>query len=61
MPKRRQLPHAVFVHLKEDAAHVLHIPNERLLSLNVEYGTLTRLRVLHDRSGEWASLLTHGC
>jgi len=42
-------------------AHVLHIPNERLLSLNVEYGTLTRLRVLHDRSGEWASLLTHGC
>lgn len=41
--------------------HVLQMPDERLLSLNVEYGTLTRLRVLRDRSGEWASLLTHGC
>lgn len=42
-------------------AHVLRIPDERLLSFNVEYGALTRLRVLHDCSGEWASLLTHGC
>jgi broad specificity phosphatase PhoE len=41
--------------------HVLQMPDERLLSLNVEYGTLTHLRVLRDRSGEWASLLAHGC
>lgn len=40
---------------------VLHIPDSHLLSLNIEFGTLTRLRVLRDRSGEWVSLLTHGC
>lgn len=42
-------------------AHVLQMPDERLLALNIEYGTLTRLRVLRDRGGEWASLLSHGC
>lgn len=42
-------------------AHVLQMSDERLLALNIEYGALTRLRVLRDRSGEWASLLTHGC
>ena len=42
-------------------ADVLQIPDERLFSLNVEYGAMTQLRVLKDRSGDWASLLTHGC
>ncbi|QQZ30159.1 alpha-ribazole phosphatase family protein [Thiothrix subterranea] len=42
-------------------AHVLQMSDERLLALNIEYGALTRLRVLRDRSGEWASLLVHGC
>jgi len=42
-------------------AHVLQMSDERLLALNIEYGALTRLRVLRDRSGEWASLLAHGC
>jgi len=42
-------------------AHVLQIPDERLLAINIEYGALSRLRVLRDRSGEWASLLAHGC
>lgn len=42
-------------------AYVLQMPDERLLALNIEYGALTRLRVLRDRSGEWASLLAHGC
>lgn len=42
-------------------AHVLQMPDERLLALNIEPGTLTHLRVLRDRSGEWTSLLAHGC
>lgn len=42
-------------------AHVLQMPDERLLALNIEPGALTHLRVLRDRSGEWTSLLTHGC
>lgn len=42
-------------------AHVLQMSDERLLALNIEHGALTRLRVLRDRSGEWVSLLTHGC
>jgi broad specificity phosphatase PhoE len=42
-------------------AHVLQMSDERLLALNVEYGGLTRLRVLRDRGGEWTSLLAHGC
>ena len=41
-------------------AAILHIPDEALLSLNVEYAALTELRVLRDRSGEWTSLLAHG-
>lgn len=41
--------------------HVLQAPDERLLAFNVEYTSLTHLRVLRDRSGEWASLLSHGC
>ncbi|EIJ33042.1 alpha-ribazole phosphatase family protein [Thiothrix nivea] len=42
-------------------AHVLLMPDERLLALNIEHGALTRLRVLRDRGGHWASLLSHGC
>lgn len=42
-------------------AEVLQMPDERLLALNIEYGTLSYLRVLRDRSGEWVSLLRHGC
>lgn len=42
-------------------AYVLQMPDERLLALNIEHGALTRLRILRDRSGEWASLLSHGC
>lgn len=42
-------------------AHVLQIPDERMLALNIEYGSLTHLRVLRDRGGEWVSLLSHAC
>ena len=42
-------------------ASVLDVPDERLFALNVEYGAMTQLRVLKDRSGDWTSLLTHGC
>ncbi|MFN3785675.1 MAG: histidine phosphatase family protein, partial [Thiothrix sp.] len=42
-------------------AEVLQMADERLLALNIEYGTLSHLRILRDRSGEWASLLRHGC
>lgn len=42
-------------------AHVLQVPDERLLAFNIEYGSLGCLRVLRDRNGEWASLLSHGC
>ena len=40
---------------------VLRVPPEKLCAINVEYGALSQLRVLRDRDGEWASLLTHGC
>lgn len=42
-------------------AVVLCMPDEALSTLNVEYGTLTELRVLRDTSGTWTTLLTHGC
>lgn len=42
-------------------AYVLQVPDERLLAFNIEYGSLTSLRVLRDRNGEWTSLLSHGC
>lgn len=40
---------------------VLRMADERLLALNAEFTTLTELRILRDRSGEWVSLLRHGC
>lgn len=42
-------------------AHVLQLPDERLLALNIDHGSLSVLRVLHESEGEWVSLLKHGC
>lgn len=42
-------------------ALVLCMPDDALSTVNIEYGTLTELRVLRDASGTWTTLLTHGC
>lgn len=40
---------------------VLGISSEHFFSLNVEHGTLSRIRIVHDEGGTWASLMSHGC
>lgn len=42
-------------------AHVLQIPDERLLALNIDHASLTVMRVMHEPQGEWVSMLKHGC
>lgn len=40
---------------------VLGMPSRNFFSLAVESGTISRIRVMHDEAGVWASLVAYGC
>ncbi|MEZ5475939.1 MAG: histidine phosphatase family protein [Thiolinea sp.] len=42
-------------------ASVLNMPSSRFFSVQVESGSLTRLRVEHDGDATWTCLVAHGC
>ncbi|MEZ5448109.1 MAG: histidine phosphatase family protein [Thiolinea sp.] len=42
-------------------SEVLAIPSHRFFAIHVEHGALSRIRVVHDEGGRWASLVSHGC
>lgn len=41
--------------------HVLGMPSRNFFSLEVETGAMSRIRVMHDEAGTWASLVAYGC
>jgi len=42
-------------------SEVLHMPSYAFFSLQIENGYLSRIRVIHDDSGDWANVMQHGC
>ncbi len=39
--------------------HILGMPNEKLFSLPVAYGSLSKLQIHHDETGQWACLVEY--
>ena len=39
--------------------HILGMQDEHLFRLNVDYASYTRIRIYHDETGEWGTLLSH--
>lgn len=39
--------------------HILGMQDEHLFRLNVAYASLTKIRIYHDESGEWGTLISH--
>lgn len=39
---------------------ILGMQEENLFRLDVDYANLSRIRIHHDETGDWASLLSHG-
>ena len=39
---------------------ILGMQDENLFRLNVDYASLTRIRIYNDETGEWGTLLSHG-
>lgn len=40
--------------------HILGMQDENLFRLNVDYASMTRLRIYNDETGEWCTLISHG-
>jgi len=39
--------------------HILGMQDENLFRLNVDYASMTRLRIYNDETGEWGTLISH--
>lgn len=39
--------------------HILGMQDEHLFRLNVDYASYTKIRVYHDETGEWGTLISH--
>jgi broad specificity phosphatase PhoE len=42
-------------------SEVLGLPSNRFFTVHIEHGMMSKIRVVHDEGGDWASLLAHGC
>ena len=40
--------------------HILGMQDEHLFRINVDYASYTRIRIYHDETGEWSTLISHG-
>lgn len=40
--------------------HILGMQDENLFRLNVDHASFSRIRIHHDQSGEWGTLIEHG-
>ena len=40
--------------------HILGMQDENLFRLNVDYASMTKIRIYHDETGEWGTLISHG-
>lgn len=40
--------------------HILGMQDENLFRLNVDYASITKIRIYHDETGEWGTLISHG-
>lgn len=40
--------------------HILGMQDENLFRLNVDYASMTKIRIYNDETGEWGTLISHG-
>ncbi len=40
--------------------HILGMQDENLFRLNVDYASMSKIRIYNDDSGEWGTLISHG-
>lgn len=42
-------------------SETLGMPGSHFFSIHIEHGACSKVQVVHDEGGEWASLVAHGC